>query len=692
MQKNNTKKVRTVYLQNGNPIHFDAGTSDEDIELTLRGIRKEEFDAHGGMGRTTNNLYNGEGKSKTVSLDMTGVPEPGPEEEEGEGYLMTDGASDLTSGVAAYYGAKAGFAAPVPMALKPWTALGTGAVAAGAAMLPGEAIQYGIQKANNSPLGDRNAEEVLTTAFEKGGKAALADLVIGTVFNRVAAGWKFVTSPRGKESLEKLQKMLTQSGTTLSLSQALDDTIIGGIIRGTEELLRGAAWTRLPYHKLDLKQDAAFLEYTKNVAAAVSDNAVGKFRPGMFGRYVKALHDRGNRMHKEASALLFRQLDELQPSIYKMEKSVTDISTPGDKSVGYVRKETTEKLVARAPVDVSSVRKFSKDAAKQLEEIGLPEMGPEGYTLLKNMAKGKKDLTFAQTHKLLSGLKTIQRSGKMKGTPGSKELASLIEQVDKAFTVAGDALGGDITKQYAFARDFYKHGQKAFNNELIEKLLKKAPSEIGTALGKDATIEDVKAVRRMVLHASKVPGSKIAYKKTMQKVTHGIVEELLPRHVENFDNAPIFKISTDAKLEDRLIAMIGPEDTETLRVAGTTLKKLLGERGEKGAWTSRQVSAIANAGSVALGAGVAATAGIPAALGAVFAIPYVSSVLFTWPKFVNALVAYEKTPVGSAARRRLATKLLMMGTEVLEERNQDEEIIARKERGEFDPQPAGVSE
>ena len=696
MSNDNKKRVatqmRTVYLDNGKPLHFEMGTSDEDIALTISGYRSEEIESYGKKRKWTDikGYDQRKYKSKTINLEMEDIPEP---ERKSEGWLMEDSAVDFSSAISGFYGARAGLQVPGSPQVKAGSAIVMGALASAAGSGTGEFIQYGIQQANNSPLGDRNAKEVLDTALQKGGRDGLIDLTMGVTFNRAAAGWRFMTSPRGKKSLEKLQRMLTESGTTLSLSQALDDTVIGGIIQGTEEVLRGAAWTRQPFNKLNEAQDIAFLQYTKNVAGAVSDNAIGKFKSGMFGRYVRAVHERGNRLHKEASSLLFEQLDHLQPTVYRMKTIAAEAPSAISKSLGIAPKKATEVLTAVAPVDVSGVRKFSKASAAALEKIGLPEMGPEGYTLLKNMAKGETDLTFAQAHKLMSGLKTLQRSGKLNGTPGASELVGLIKQVDEAFNTAGDMLGGDITKQYAAARKFYKTGAKAFNDKLITDLLEKSPSRIGRALGKDATIEDVDAVRRMVLEASKQKGSRINYVKTMRKVTHGVVEELLPRHVENFDNAPIFKIGQDVDLEDRLIRMIGPENTETLRVAGNTIKKLLHERGEKGALTSRQIG---SASLVATGSyAVAGAAGFMGSLAAFFVVPHLASRAMASPMFVNMLVTYSKAPPTSAARRRLATKMFMFMNNVRKEVQDDPEYKSRVESGEFEEdasEPVGVSE
>lgn len=664
------QNMRKITLENGKILRFDAGTSDEDIGLALKGYRQEEMQEFGekkpfGMDYRQGAVGKALGlphEPPTKDIDLEGrTPEP---EQEGEGYLMERAGIDVTSMAAGYAGAKLGFDI-APTQYKPLGALLGGATASGIGAFGGTYIQHGIQEAYNSPLSDVNASQLLLKASKEGGEAAVTDLLMGGLFQSVAVGWRYMKSMKGRADVAKVQAMLKSDGSTLSLGQVLDDTVVGAVVRGTEELLRGAAWTRGSFTKLNKTQDTQFFKYVNNVAEAMTGRATKDLKPGAFGRYVQIVATKGERLHSEASNLLFSELDRAVPYLTKMEPIKGGVPT-GTATLpsGKLLRQTPQmvggdRMIKVLPVDVKHIRTSATKAVKELQKLGLPETAAEGLGVLSNMAKGVDSLSFAEAHKLLSGLKRMQRSGKLKGDPGSVELGGLIKMVDDSFTAAGDHLGGDITKQYKAARDFYKKGKQAFNNKMITKMLEMDPSKLGTFMAKDASIEDVRRIRTMVKEASRQKGSNINYQETMRSITYGTVKELMPRGEEGLIKSGIFKIAKDPKMEDRLVSIIGQGHVETIKKSTAIIERLLAAHGEKGALTSRQLGAVSAYAVGGAAASVASGSMIPA-LVAFFAVPAVASKLFTSPKFVNAMVSFEKNPIGSAARRRLMTKMALM--------------------------------
>jgi len=576
---------------------------------------------------------------------------PGVEREPGAGFLETEALSTVGAALGEMAGGAGGLRVPGPPLVKVGASLlgqAAGAFLGGAG---GDVLQGQVQEFVDSPFAPEDLDAALTRAQETGEREALFSLVFGTTF---ATGGevmrRFGVNPA--EGMEEIQNILDKRGTSLSLGQAVDDTVFGSVFKGMEELLRGAPLTSGPFERLRDQQISAFMD-------EFVERAGRDLTPASFGRVVQDTINQGGKLHNEIASAKFGFLDE----------QLAVLPTPLREA-------------GLAPVDLTSVRSFAQQTKNSLDKLGLSDETAEGVSTLAKFARGDNRLTFKETHELLSNLKTMSRE-KTLAKNSKRQVKALIDQVQTAWDDSADALAPGLKAQYTDARDFFREGAEVFNDKLLVKLLNKDASVLGNRLSAAATPEDISRIRAGYRKAASASGR--SFDDMWGEFQRGASQQFWPQSgslgdvlregpaaADDFLSAPIFNMSgkKGRKLRGTFEAIYGKDTAQNMLRYSEALRGAM-QSSTAGGLAGRQAAAVF---TVAAGGAAGVLSGPFAAVAALVGIPALASSAFTNKAFVTAMTRWVAQKPGSQGATTAFLRLVSVADDIAEEEDLWDEI------------------
>jgi len=320
-------------------------------------------------------------------------------------------------------------------------------------------------------------------------------------------------------------------------------------------------------------------------------------------------------------------------------------------------------------VDVSSVRTKASNILENLKDIGNADPTGQAEKLLKDLTKGKDDLTFRQTHELIAGLKRIQRDTDLKGSASAK-VNEFIGLLQKQFDSAADNLPTDELKRaYKSARIFSKMGAQRFNNQFITKFMEADPSVMTEMLLK-GTREDVIRLKRAISLAERNTGRS----GELDKIKASVLDQILPSRLQDIGTTAIY--SNNKQLDEKLKIIFSPDEYARIK-RGSELVKQLNESFPKRNTLGYQQGL----GLIGLGGATMATA--DTLLGGIlqfFTVPALASVAYNNKKVVSLLTTINKTDYGSKSYTNAALKLSRLLSEISEQSKREEQKKTKEQK------------
>ncbi len=530
--------------------------------------------------------------------------------------------------------------------------IGLGGLAAFTGRIAGEELNEEIQDFTGSKFAPEINEFVSDDTLEQGVESAAFDMVMNSAFKGgVVALRSMGVTPAA--AMKQWNELLQENGGHMTLGQIADESVKGNLVRGVEEVLRGAAGTKGAFKLSNEKNYSAVAKIVAERSNNLTQEALGRL-------VVDTLRG-GTELQGKIAGDMFGFLDEVVTTI---PQQTTKVLPPrsGIETVG----RTVAAVENVPPVDVSEARFFANEIAKKLKAQG-------GFTdvegRLSSLATGQHNLTFKDTHELMSRLKRAQRDDVFASAGiANSELHTLIGQLDSAFDAAGKKVttegGEDVAQLYKSARDFTREGHKIFSTDFLTQLAKTDPSRVGAALTGKSTPTEIRELKRMVERADAMAleAGGEAGPGTWRQVQEGYVAQMFPTQFADdaalfgdaLGNAPAFKLlgggAPNKRFQEATEAMLGKDQTEQMQKGLVVLRDTIMENPEVGTLTSRQTSAVATPGGDKVGMGARIIGTLLAPLGA--------SRLFTDPKLIDMLIRWKSLKVGSTAAKRAGVKLL----------------------------------
>ena len=493
----------------------------------------------------------------------------------------------------------------------------------------------------SNAVNDTEFDTSLKAALSAGGDEAMWDVAGNALFKTGGKLWNMMKF-RPKDGTKELQEMLNKQGTTLSLDQAVDNKVINFM----GELLRGSTLSGGGFEKLASDQSDVVIKFYDDLVSDFVDVTRSGLERGGVSRMLKIAIEDGKALHQEAANVLFGKLDDAV--ILRAGKPKTVKSSPRMGTGGFTKEKVS---VFKHPVDVSPIRGDAKDILNELKEIGIIDPTGQGAKLLTDLSKGKSNLTFSQTHELISQLKRLQRDKDLKGV-SSKRIGDFIDGLHKQFDSAAEGLPNDLSKVYKRARTFSKLGASRFNQDFIVKILSEdSPSVIAKMIYK-STPEDIIRLRKALSLAEKRGAKDSA---GLWKKTQGaVLNEILPQRIEEIGKTAI---SADTRELNRMLrAVLSPEEYNRVK-RGTKLVEQLAEREKKRNTVGYQQSLLL------LGVGGAGYSTTDSGYGAILSLlaaPRMMAWAMTNKKVVNSLVALNKYDPSKPSYKLAVGKLLRL--------------------------------
>jgi hypothetical protein len=504
----------------------------------------------------------------------------------------------------------------------------------------GGSLGYEGERQARNALNDQQFQASLSGALRAGGEEALWDVAGNSLVKSGSLLFSKIKF-RPKEGAEDLQKLMDDSNSTLALDQIVDNKIIGFM----GELLRGSTLTSGAFENLASKQSDIVVRHYDDLVADFAGVARTSLENGGMGRIVQGVLSEGKQLHSEATGVLFNQLDNAAFLVSKGKKEVPTkgpfdkMLTPSEKAK-YGSKETIDVFVP--PVDVSSVRSLAQSLIDDVKRIGVVDPSGEGMSLLKGISEGSTNLTFRETHQLMSDLKRIQREPSFKGTQKSLKVPDIINKLDEAFNVAGAKLPQDLGVAYKRARTFARFGASRFNEKFIDDIVNNtSPSTLGNIVTK-ATPENIFRLRKAMRLSDKRAGR--AVDSNWSKVQGGVLETLLPQNIDQLGKSPITVRNTDRGVKRMLEATFEKGQLKTLDRGMKLVENILLSEKTKGNLGNRAAGMLMVGGGGFYAAGGEST--LPAAVMSFIVAPKMLARAMTSPSFVNSLTALTKSKKG----------------------------------------------
>lgn len=533
------------------------------------------------------------------------------------------------------------------------------ALGAGTGGLTGAALESTVR--NLEDYSPETLNKTLNLALEKGGEEALWDLAGNSAFK---AGSKALRAFKLKTSkgADTLQRQMQKKGTTLSLDQAVDNSIV----KALGELLRGSTISSGPFQKLAEKQEGAVVSFFDDYVAEVADLTRRELDPQTLGRWILSDIKGTENIHSMMSSELFGKLDDLIDTVPAGTTTAKRVRFPAQAGVMPEVLEEVPVQLLKAPVDLQSVRATANDWVALQKRIGDVDPTGEGTSLLAKVAGGAENLTFKEAHTLMSDLKRLQRSGRLEGLPASVKIGSLIGDIEKAFNKAGDSLPEGASEIYKQARLFYKFGKKRTEADFINKLVDSDPTAVGEMLFKAAP-EDVARLRNVLMLGDKLKGREL--NSNWKRVQGGYLSNLLPQNVDQFGNAAILQRNKDRRLMRSMRTVFSKTELENIDKSVGLLEDIIKNQAKRGNLVSREIATLGAVAGAGTYAATAESSSVPAVL-TFIAAPNILARAMTNPKFVNALTVVKNAPETSPVWQKASQRLVHLFAELEEEQSQ----------------------
>jgi len=496
-----------------------------------------------------------------------------------------------------------------------------------------------VRNANN----DAELSASLSNALRAGGEEAMWDVAGNSL---VKSGSKLFSliKFKPKEGSEELQTILQKEGSTLALDQVVDN----GIVTFLGELLRGSRLTAGPFDKLASDQADVVVKYYDDIIADMAGASRASLENAGMARLVRHALKDGKRLHSEASGVMFDELDKAvqfvatqkgaKSTVEKISKELLDTLSGAELIAIRAEQAAGKTAKFKRPVSLGGVRKEMQEIVKEMQKRGTVDPTGQGIKLLSDVGSGAKELSFRDTHELLSELKRLQRDKTFSG-PIKVRLPEIIGQVQKSFDDAAAKYPGNINKAYKRARTFSKMGANRFNNKFVKSIVDaENPSEIGKMVAQSSPEEIIRLRKALSLSKTRQGEEGV---ELWPKVQAGVLEVLLPQNIQQLGKSAISRRNVDRELKSRLVATLGSEGYKKLDKGLVLVEEILEKQATRGNFNNRMAGVLLASGA---GGAAIATDTLPQTVMAFILAPKLLAKAMTNPSWVNALTAVNKTP------------------------------------------------
>lgn len=507
----------------------------------------------------------------------------------------------------------------------------------------GGIVGYETERQIRNATNDAELNASLADALRAGGEEAMWD-VAGNSLVKSGSQLFSLIKFKPKEGSEELQKILEKEGSTLALDQMVDN----GVVSFLGELLRGSRLSAGPFDRLASDQADIVVKYYDDIIADMAGASRASLENAGMARLVRHALKDGKRLHGEAAGIMFDELDKAVQFVAKertakavpteqIPEGFEDVLTGADLIAIRAGQPSGKVAKFKRPVSLVDVRKEMQQLVKEMKIRGTVDPTGQGVKLISDVGAGAKQLSFRDTHELLSELKRLQRDKTFSG-PIKVRLPEIIGQVQKSFDDAASQYGGNIEKAYKRARTFSKMGANRFNNKFVKSIVDaENPSEIGRMVAQSAPEEIIRLKKALSLSKTRQGADGVDL---WPKVQGGVLEVLLPQNIQQLNKSAISQRNVDRELKSRLIATLGSEGYKKLDKSLVLVEEILEKQATRGNFNNRLAGVL-----LASGAGWAAIATdtLPQTVTAFILAPKLLARAMTNPKWITSLTNVNKT-------------------------------------------------
>ena len=538
----------------------------------------------------------------------------------------------------------------------------------------GGAIGYEGERQIRNAANDAELNASLAGALRAGGEEAMWDVAGNSL---VKGGSKLFSliKFKPKEGSKELQEILEKEGSTLALDQMVDN----GVVSFLGELLRGSKLSAGPFDRLASDQADIVVKYYDDIIADMAGASRASLENAGMARLVRHALKDGKRLHGEASGVMFDELDKAvqfvakqkgaKSTAEKIPEGFEDVLTGADLIAIRAGQPAGKVAKFKRPVSLGDVRKDMQTIVKEMKTRGTVDPTGQGVKLLSDVGSGAKELSFRDTHELLSELKRLQRDKTFSG-PIKVRLPQIIGQVQKSFDDAAAKYPGNIEKAYKRARTFSKMGANRFNNKFVKSIVEaENPSEIGRMVAQSAPEEIIRLKKALSLSKARQGADGV---ELWPKVQGGVLEVLLPQNIQQLNRSAISQRNVDRELKSRLIATLGSEGYKKLDKGLVLVEEILEKQATRGNFNNRLAGVLLASG--AGGTAYATTDSLPGAVTSFILAPKLLARAMTDPKYIAALTNVNKTSQSKKGAYSVAlAKLLAIQDDISREVEKQEQ-------------------
>ena len=538
----------------------------------------------------------------------------------------------------------------------------------------GGAVGYETERQVRNAANDAELNASLADALRAGGEEAMWDVAGNSL---VKGGSKLFSliKFKPKEGSKELQEILEKEGSTLALDQMVDN----GVVSFLGELLRGSKLSAGPFDRLASDQADIVVKYYDDIIADMAGASRASLENAGMARLVRHALKDGKRLHGEASGVMFDELDKAvqfvakqkgaKSTAEKIPEGFEDVLTGADLIAIRAGQPAGKVAKFKRPVSLGDVRKDMQTIVKEMKTRGTVDPTGQGVKLLSDVGSGAKELSFRDTHELLSELKRLQRDKTFSG-PIKVRLPEIIGQVQKSFDDAAAKYPGNIEKAYKRARTFSKMGANRFNNKFVKSIVEaENPSEIGRMVAQSAPEEIIRLKKALSLSKARQGADGV---ELWPKVQGGVLEVLLPQNIQQLNRSAISQRNVDRELKSRLIATLGSEGYKKLDKGLVLVEEILEKQATRGNFNNRLAGVLLASG--AGGTAYATTDSLPGAVTSFILAPKLLARAMTDPKYIAALTNVNKTSQSKKGAYSVAlAKLLAIQDDISREVEKQEQ-------------------
>ena len=538
----------------------------------------------------------------------------------------------------------------------------------------GGVVGYEGERRVRNAANDAELNASLTDALRAGGEEAMWDVAGNSL---VKGGSKLFSliKFKPKEGSEELQKILEKEGSTLALDQMVDN----GVVSFLGELLRGSKLSAGPFDRLASDQADIVVKYYDDIIADMAGASRASLENAGMARLVRHALKDGKKLHGEAAGVMFDELDKAvqfvakqkgaKSTAEKIPEGFEDVLTGADLIAIRAGQPAGKVAKFKRPVSLGDVRKDMQTIVKEMKTRGTVDPTGQGVKLLSDVGAGAKELSFRDTHELLSELKRLQRDKTFSG-PIKVRLPEIIGQVQKSFDDAAAKYPGNIEKAYKRARTFSKMGANRFNNKFVQSVIEaENPSEVGRMVAQAAPEEIIRLKKALSLSKTRQGEGAV---ELWPKVQGGVLEVLLPQNIQQLNKSAISRRNIDRELKSRLVATLGNEGYKRLDKGLNLVEEILEKQATRGNFNNRLAGVL-----LAGGAGSAAystTDSLPGAVTSFILAPKLLARAMTHPEYITALTNVNKTSQSKKGAYGVAlAKLIAIQDDISREVERQEE-------------------